>query len=208
MNQRVSIEGQLEDYVNLIEALLCVYDLTGKYNYLQQANLLMNKCLEEFWDSQKRILYLSPSNQVGPQLTRSLRATDGAILSPISAAIGCLYKLHNRSALFESEIDYKRTAEKLLDSINSSLTTDLHRFVYALGIKEIGLETSKNLSKYFTNLNSIQVAKYNDFIQVDDVGEVAATNLENFFSNIDNKKIINEFLKLGLKLRVNRLTRL
>ena len=88
-----------------------------------------------------------------------------------------------------------------MDSINSSLTTDLYRFVYALGIKEIGLETSKNLSKYFTNLNSIQTANYDDFIQVDDVGEVAATNLENFFSNIDNKKIINEFLKLGLKFK-------
>ena len=117
LNQKASIEGQLEDYVNLIEALICVYDLTGKYSYLQQANFLMHKCLEEFWDSQKRILYLSPSNQVGPQLTRSLSATDGAILSPISAAIGCLYKLHNRSALFESEIDYKSTVEKLLGSV-------------------------------------------------------------------------------------------
>ena len=34
------------------------------------------------------------------------------------------------------------------------------------------------------------------------MGEVAATNLENFFSNTDNKKILNEFLKLGLKLKL------
>ena len=111
-----------------------------------------------------------------------------------------LYKL-SKSQIIDLEGFASKSTEKLLDSINSSLTTDLYRFVYALGIKEIGLETSKNLSKYFTNLNSIQTAKYDDFIQVDDVGEVAATNLENFFSNIDNKKIINEFLKLGLKFK-------
>ena len=110
-----------------------------------------------------------------------------------------LYKL-SKSQIIDLEGFASKSTDKLLDSINSSLTTDLHRFVYALGIKEIGLETSKNLSKYFNNLTSIQTAKYDDFIQVDDVGEVAATNLENFFSNIDNKKIINEFLKLGLKL--------
>ena len=145
LNQRVSIEGQLEDYVNLIEALLCVYDLTGKYNYLQQANLLMHKCLEEFWDSQKGILYLSPSNQVGPQLTRSLSATDGAILSPISTAIGCLYKLDNRSALYESEIDYKRTAEKLLHSLagevndNTMSHTSILRQIDSAGREDFSL---------------------------------------------------------------------
>ena len=112
-----------------------------------------------------------------------------------------LYKL-SKSQIIDLEGFASKSTDKLLDSINSSLTTDLHRFVYALGIREIGLETSKNLSKYFNNLNSIQTAKYDDFIQVDDVGEVAATNLENFFSNTDNKKILNEFLKLGLKLKL------
>ena len=128
------------------------------------------------------------------------RTIDVFVEIGILKSVTDLYKL-SKSQIIDLEGFASKSTEKLLDSINSSLTTDLHRFVYALGIKEIGLETSKNLSKYFTNLNSIQKAKYDDFIQVDDVGEVAATNLENFFSNIDNNKIINEFLKLGLKLK-------
>ena len=145
LNQRASIEGQLEDYVNLIDALLCVYDLTNKQTYLNQANLLMHKCLEEFWDAQKGTLYLSPSNQVGPQLTRSLSATDGATLSPVSTALSCLYKLHNRSALLESEFDYKTVARSLLDGVagdvndNTMSHTSILRQIDSAGKEDFSL---------------------------------------------------------------------
>ena len=48
-----------------------------------------------------------------------------------------------------------KSTKKLLESIKSSLKTDLYRFIYALGIKEIGLETSKNLSNFFTSLDKL-----------------------------------------------------
>ena len=145
LNEKVSIEGQLEDYVNLVEALLCIYDLTNKQDYLLQAHFIMSKCLEEFWDKQKRALYLSPSNQIGPQLTRSLSASDGAILSPISTAIRCLSKLHNRSALFESELNYKKYADESLSAIavdineNAMSHTSSLRQVEAGGREDLSL---------------------------------------------------------------------
>ena len=160
LNKKVSIEGQLEDYVNLIDALLCVYDLTSKQAYLEQANLLMQKCLEEFWDAQKGMLYLSPSNQVGPQLTRSLSATDGAILSPVSTTLSCLYKLHNRSALFESEFDYKTVALRLLDGVagdvndNTMSHTSILRQIDSAGKEDFSLVqyVDKGLAKITAQL--------------------------------------------------------
>ena len=160
LNKKVSIEGQLEDYVNLIDSLLCVYDLTSKQAYLEQANLLMQKCLEEFWDAQKGTLYLSPSNQVGPQLTRSLSATDGAILSPVSTTLSCLYKLHNRSALFESEFDYKTVALRLLDGVagdvndNTMSHTSILRQIDSAGKEDFSLVqyVDKGLAKITAQL--------------------------------------------------------
>ena len=88
-----------------------------------------------------------------------------------------------------------------MESIKSSLKTDLYRFIYALGIKEIGLETSKNLSNFFTSLDKLSKASYEDFISVNDVGEVAASNLEKFFSNEKHLSLIQELVKLGLDLK-------
>ena len=94
-----------------------------------------------------------------------------------------------------------KSTKKLLESIKSSLKTDLYRFIYALGIKEIGLETSKNLSNFFTSLDKLSKASYDDFISVNDVGEVAASNLEKFFSSEKNLSLIQELVKLGLDLK-------
>ena len=94
-----------------------------------------------------------------------------------------------------------KSTKKLLESIKSSLKTDLYRFIYALGIKEIGLETSKNLSNFFTSLDKLSKASYDDFISVNDVGEVAASNLEKFFSNEKNLSLIQELIKLGLDFK-------
>ena len=111
-----------------------------------------------------------------------------------------LYRL-NEEDILSLEGFAEKSADKLLDSLNESLNTDLHRFIYALGIKEIGIETSKNLSKYFENLESFFSIKYEDYLEVNDVGEVAAANLENFFKSDSNKKILEELLKLGLDLK-------
>ena len=111
-----------------------------------------------------------------------------------------LYRLKEEDLLFLEGFAQK-SARKLLNSLSESLNTDLHRFIYALGIKEIGIETSKNLSKYFKNLETFFSIDYEAYLEVNDVGEVAATNLENFFKNKTNKKLIEELFKLGLDLK-------
>ena len=82
----------------------------------------------------------------------------------------------------------------------------MSNFIYALGIKEIGLETSKNLSKRFLKIENIFSASVDDFIAVDDIGEVASANLHAFFSDKLNIKFLEEIINLGFKLEAEKVT--
>ena len=114
-----SIEGQLEDYANLIEALISLFDITSAIGYLQQANNLMRSCIDDFWDEKEMGFFLSPSNQVGPQLTRSRSASDGATFAPAATALACLISLRDRSAYLEkgSQQLFSERAEQCINSL-------------------------------------------------------------------------------------------
>ena len=108
----------------------------------------------------------------------------------------------------ESFVELDGFAEKsinnLLSSINKSKNIRLSNFIYALGIKEIGLETSKNLSKRFLKIENIFSASVDDFIAVDDIGEVASANLYAFFSDKLNIKFLEEMIDLGFMLEAEK----
>ena len=114
-----SIEGQLEDYANLIEALISLFDITSAIGYLQQASNLMSSCIDGFWDEKEMGFFLSPSNQVGPQLTRSRSASDGATFAPAATALACLISLRDRSAYLEesSQQLFSERAEQCISSL-------------------------------------------------------------------------------------------
>lgn len=103
LNKTTAIQGQLEDYANFIEALIMLFDVTSLPQYLKNADTLMRVCLDEFWDVEQQGFFLSPRKQIGPQLTRSRSASDGATISPISTALACLISLRDRSALISSD---------------------------------------------------------------------------------------------------------
>ena len=98
----------------------------------------------------------------------------------------------------------EKSINNLLSSINKSKNIKLSNFIYALGIKEIGLETSKNLSKRFLTIENIFSATVDDFISVDDIGEVASSNLHAFFSDKFNIKFLKEIINLGFKLEAEK----
>ncbi len=94
----VSIAGQLEDYANFSQALICLFDVTDKIKYLEQASNLMSVAMKEFWNLEHGGFFLGPKQQTGPQLTRSRNASDAASLSPVATAFGCLLSLKRRNA--------------------------------------------------------------------------------------------------------------
>ncbi len=99
LNGTVSINGQLEDYANLAEALIALADTQPRDAMpalLTTARKVVSKMLEAFWDEASQGFFLGPAEQIGPRLTRSKSASDGATLSPVATALRCLHLLAER----------------------------------------------------------------------------------------------------------------
>ncbi len=91
-------------------------------------------------------------------------------------------------------------------SINQSKKVSLDRFIYSLGIRHIGIENAKLLAEYtksITNfLNLIKNKKFNEFLNIDGIGETQINSLKKFFENKSNYKIIE---KLSSMLNISDL---
>ena len=94
----------------------------------------------------------------------------------------------------------KLSAENLKYSINDKKNISLERLIYALGIRHIGLENAKLLSKYFisfTNFKNLpKTNEYNELLNIDGIGETQVNSVKNFFSVPINLKVLNELEKL------------
>ena len=92
----------------------------------------------------------------------------------------------------------EKSAHNLLQALEQSKATTLPRFIYALGIREVGEATALALANYFADFASLQQADEEALLQVDDVGPVVAENIVHFFAQPDNKAIIQRLLKAGI----------
>ena len=90
------------------------------------------------------------------------------------------------------------SVQNLKYSINEKKTISLERFIYSLGIRHIGLENAKLLSKHFVSFskfkNLYKEIDYQDMLNIDGIGETQLISIKSFFSNKVNKNVIN---KLG-----------
>jgi len=89
----------------------------------------------------------------------------------------------------------------LLLGIEKSKTCNLNNFIDALGIDGVGEKTAKDLAKKFKTLNNIKNAKIEDLIFMQDVGEVIAQNIYNYFNDPNNLKEIEDLISLGVKIK-------
>ena len=126
------------------------------------------------------------------------KTIDALIENKFIKSINDLYTL-KKEQLLEIDGFAEKSAKNLIDAILRSKHTDLYRFIYSLGVKEIGLQTSKNISKEFGTIEKISEATFEDFLSVEDVGDVAAANLISFFHNPNYSKIVKNFIDLGMK---------
>lgn len=92
----------------------------------------------------------------------------------------------------------EKSAQKVVDAINTSKKTTLARFVFALGIPEVGEVTAKNLANYFLSLDNIQQATKEQLLVVDDVGEIVAENIVTFFQQEHNQEVIQGLISAGI----------
>ena len=108
-----------------------------------------------------------------------------------------IYSL-DMAALVGLERMAEKSALKLLSAIQQSKTTTLARFIYALGIREVGEATALNLANHFTDLDKLQQASIEQLLQVADVGTVVAEHLHSFFTEPHNQQVIAALLAAGI----------
>lgn len=108
-----------------------------------------------------------------------------------------LYRLNTRELAFLPRMGEK-SADKIVAAIAASKLTTLARFIYALGIREVGEATAANLVAHFASLEALQQASLEELEQVSDVGHVVANHIFQFFREPHNQKVIDELLELGI----------
>ena len=91
-----------------------------------------------------------------------------------------------------------KSATNLIDSINAAKDTTLARFIYSLGIREVGEATAMNLALNFNNIAAFLVATEDDLLEINDIGPVASKFILEFLSKKENIKLVNDLLHLGV----------
>ncbi|MGO2259743.1 MAG: NAD-dependent DNA ligase LigA [Hafnia alvei] len=88
----------------------------------------------------------------------------------------------------------KKSATNLVNALDKSKETTLARFLYALGIREVGEATAANLAAHFGSLDALREADVEALKAVQDVGEVVAKHVRHFLSEEHNQKVIEELI--------------
>ncbi len=86
----------------------------------------------------------------------------------------------------------QKSADNLINGLESAKSTTLAKFVYALGIREVGETTAANLAQYFRSFAAIKAANDEQLQQVPDVGVIVAKNIVNFFAQAHNLEVVEE----------------
>ena len=92
----------------------------------------------------------------------------------------------------------EKSAINVVTAIEQAKQTTLARFIYSLGIPEVGEVTAKNLAQHFVYLDKIKQASLEQLIEVPDVGEIVAENIVAFFKQPHNLEVIQGLLDAGV----------
>ena len=110
-----------------------------------------------------------------------------------------LYKLNSQMLLGLEGYKQAKT-DNLLSAIEKSKTVDFSSFILALGIDNVGKKTAKDFAKKFSDIHEFISAKKEQLLQIDDVGEIIADCVVNYFSDNENVNEINELFDLGVSI--------
>ena len=85
-----------------------------------------------------------------------------------------------------------KSVDNLLNAIERSKDNSLEKLLFGLGIKEVGSKMAKTLAKLFSNIDNLASKTVEDLLKVNDIGEVCANSIYNFFKNEKNINLINK----------------
>lgn len=118
---------------------------------------------------------------------------DGGMINKLAD----LYAL-DVAKLSELERMGEKSAQNLVEGLHKSKQTTLARFLYALGIRQVGEATAKDLAKYFGSLDRIMNAGIEELLQVNDVGPIVAQSIQVFFAQTHNREALQALRAAGV----------
>ena len=98
----------------------------------------------------------------------------------------------------------KTAAKKLLTAIEASKQQDVSRLIYALGIRQVGAKTGKVLASTFGSLDTLMNATLEELTQVNDVGEVTAANIYDWFRSEQSQHLVERLRNAGVNFESKR----
>lgn len=94
----------------------------------------------------------------------------------------------------------KKFAQNLIDSINKSKENDLYRLITALGIRHVGGKASKVLARKYKTMENLQNSNFEQLSQINDIGEVMANSIIEFFMQEQTKDLIEKLKNAGVNM--------
>ena len=130
---------------------------------------------------------------LGPAILETL-VENGIIKTPVD-----IYSV-TKEDLLKLEKFKDKSATNIINAIEKSKGNELYRFIYAMGIRHIGLKASKLICDEFHNIENILNATFNDYMNIEGFGEILAQSACEFFSHPETAELINKFREKGLSI--------
>jgi DNA ligase (NAD+) len=100
----------------------------------------------------------------------------------------------------------KKSSENLIKAIEKSKKIDLHKFIYALGIRHVGEETAIALANHFNCLTELSNAKKEELEKISDIGEKVSQSICKWFEQKTNQKFLKDLMKAGVEIKCRNST--
>ena len=98
--------------------------------------------------------------------------------------------------------DGKKFAKNLVDAIEESKNNELDRLICALGIRHIGTKSAKTLAKRFKSIDGLSKATLEELIETEDVGEITAKSIYEFFKQEQTEDLINKLKEANVNTKI------
>ncbi|MGQ4005713.1 NAD-dependent DNA ligase LigA [Francisellaceae bacterium CB300] len=110
-----------------------------------------------------------------------------------------IYKL-DYDGLMSLERMGDKSSQNVIESVAASKNPSLAKFVFSIGIKDVGAVSSEALANHFTSLENIRKASYEELIVIDDIGEIIANNIVKFWQDDLNNSIVDALINVGIEI--------
>ncbi len=95
------------------------------------------------------------------------------------------------------------SAQKLILAIQNRKNPDLDKFIFGLGIRHVGAKLALDLARNFKTLDNLKKIEADDLDRIEGIGHIVSESILAWFYDIDNLKLIDKFMKVGLKPKIN-----